>query len=170
MAADHRMRKVEAPLGGMEPQDFERMVDERLVRQIPIAKCVTGALIRDGKVLLVKRSPEMRFYPDVWDLFGGHVESGESSEDALLREAMEELQVEIESFHLLGTIHDPVEPAEIMVFAVTAWKGEPINAAPDEHTQIGWFPADGLPCSDGLDAYRELVVEAIAASSDGSRG
>ena len=144
------------------------MTDARSERQAPVARCVAGALIGDGKVLLVKRSPEMRFYPDVWDLFGGHVEGGESSEDALRREAMEELQVELESFHLLGTIHDPVEPAEIMVFAVTAWKGEPINAAPDEHTQIGWFPADGLPCSDGLDAYRELVVQAIAASSDGS--
>ena len=112
----------------------------------------------------------MRFYPDVWDLFGGHVEGEESAEDALRREAMEELRVEIESFHLLGTIHDPVEPAEIMVFAVTAWEGEPINAAPDEHTQIGWFPANGLPCSDGLDAYRELVVEAIAASPDSFLG
>ena len=154
----------------MEFRDIQRMTDAGRERQAPVAKCVTGALIRDGKVLLVKRSPHMRFYPDVWDLFGGHVEGGESSEDALLREAMEELQVEIESFHLLGTIHDPVEPAEIMVFAVTTWKGEPINAAPDEHTQIGWFPADGLPCSDGLDAYRELVVQAIAASSGGSRG
>ena len=146
------------------------MADARGAGRPHIARCAVGALIRDGKVLLVKRSPEMRFYPDVWDLFGGHVEGEESSEDALRREAMEELQIELETFHLLGTIHDPVEPAEIMVFAVTAWKGEPTNAAPDEHTQIGWFPADGLPCSDGLDAYRELVVEAIAASSDGSRG
>ena len=143
MAADHRMRKVEAPLGGMEPQDFERMVDERLVRQTPIALCAIGALIRDGKVLLVKRSPEMRFYADVWDLFGGHIEGEESAEDALRREAMEELQVELESFHLLGTFYDPIEPAEIMIFAVTAWKGEPINAAPDEHTQIGWFRLTG---------------------------
>ena len=60
----------------MEPRDFERMVDKRPEIQTPIARCVTGALIRDGKVLLVKRSPEMRFYPDVWDLFGGHVEGG----------------------------------------------------------------------------------------------
>ena len=154
----------------MEFRDIQRMTDARCERQAPVARCVTGALIRDGKVLLVKRSPEMRFYPDVWDLFGGHVEGEESAEDALRREAMEELRVELESFHLLGTIHDPVEPAEIMVFAVTAWKGEPINAAPDEHTQIGWFPADGLPSSDGLDAYRDLVVQAIAASSDDSFG
>ena len=122
--------------------------------------------MRDGKVLLVKRAPDMRFYPDVWDLFGGHVEGGESLEDALRREAMEELGIAIESFHPLGTYDDPVEPAEVSVFAVTAWKGEPVNAAPDEHTDIGWYSADELPASDGLDAYRGLVVQAIAASSD----
>ena len=135
--------------------------------QAPIARCVTGALVRDGKVLLVKRAPHMRFYPGVWDLFGGHIERDESPEDALRREAMEELGIEIESFHLLGTHQDPVEPAEVMVFAVTAWKGEPVNAAPDEHTDIGWYSADELPASDGLDGYRELVVRAIAASSGG---
>ena len=103
----------------------------------------------------------MRFYPDVWDLFGGHVERGEAPEDALRREAIEELGVEIESFHLLGTIYDPVEPAEVMVFVVPGWKGEPVNAAPDEHTEIGWFTVEELPVSDGLDAYRELVVQAM---------
>ena len=83
---------------------------------------------------------------------------------------MEELGIEIESFHLLGVIHDPVEPAEVMVFAVTMWKGEPVNAAPDEHTDIAWYSADELPASDGLDGYREMVVQAIAASSGGPIG
>ena len=122
--------------------------------------------MRDGKVLLVKRAPDMRFYPGVWDLFGGHIDGDESPQDALRREAMEELGIEIESCHPLGAIHDPVEPAEVMVFAATEWKGEPVNAAPDEHTDIGWYSADELPASDGLDAYRGLVVQAIAASPD----
>lgn len=135
--------------------------------QKSVARCAAGALIRDGKVLLVKRAPNMQSYPGVWDLFGGHIEGDESPEDALRREAMEELGVEIESFHPLGTIHDPVEPAEVMVFAVTAWNGEPVNAAPDEHTDIGWYSADELPASDGLDGYRQMVVRAIAASSGG---
>ncbi len=142
------------------------MVEEKA----PIARCVAGALVRDGKVLLVKRAPNMRFYPDVWDLFGGHIEGEESPEDALCREAVEELGIEIESCHQLGTFQDPVEPAEVMVFAVTAWKGEPVNAAPDEHTDIGWYSADELPASDGLDAYREMVVQAMAANSGGSTG
>ena len=58
-----------------------------------IARCVAGALVRDGKVLLVQRSPQVRHYPGVWDLMGGHVEGDESLEDALRREALEELQV-----------------------------------------------------------------------------
>ena len=97
---------------------------------------------------------------------GGHVEGEESAEDALRREASEELQVEIESFRLLDTVHDPVEPADIMVFAISAWKGEPINAAPDEHSRIGWFPVGELPGAAALDVYGELIVQATVMNSD----
>ncbi len=150
---------------GMSLRDVEPLANGCHQRHAPVARCVAGALISDGKVLLVKRSPQSRFYPDVWDLFGGHVNEGESSENALRREALEELHVEIESFRLLGTVHDPVEPAEIMVFAVLAWKGEPVNAAPDEHSQIGWFAVDALPDSAAPDTYREFLVRAVAVSS-----
>ncbi len=126
------------------------------------AQCVAGALVSSGKVLLVRRSPFRAYYPSVWDLFGGHVESGESLEDALRREAREELEVELDSCRLLGTVHDPVEHADIHLFVVTAWRGEPVNAAPQEHTEIGWFSAAELPLGPaGLDAYRDLVVEAV---------
>ena len=104
------------------------------------------------------------FYPDVWDLFGGHIEGDESEEDAIRREALEELQIEVESFRVLGTIHDPVESAEIIVFAISEWKGEPVNAAPDEHSEIRWFEAERLPCSIALEGYGELVAHTIAAS------
>ena len=121
-------------------------------------------MVRRGRVLLVRRSPQARHYPDVWDLFGGHVEAGESLEEALRREAHEELGVEIESFHPLGTVHDPVEPAEITVFAVVAWRGEPVNAAPEEHSAVGWFSPGELPDSSGLEDYRRLVMQALGQS------
>ena len=54
------------------------MVNELSKRHAPIARCVAGILIRDGKALLVKRSPQSRYYPGVWDLFGGHIEAGET--------------------------------------------------------------------------------------------
>ena len=66
----------------------------------------------------------------MWDLFGGHVEGDEALEDALRREAFEELEVKIESFHKTGTIYDPVEQAKISFFVVSGWVGEPTNAVP----------------------------------------
>lgn len=47
---------------------------------------VCGALVENGAVLLVHRSPTRRAYPDLWDLPGGHVEAGESELQALARE------------------------------------------------------------------------------------
>ncbi len=129
-----------------------------------VARCVAGAMVRGGRVLLVKRSPQARHYSDVWDVFGGHVEVGESLEEALRREAREELGVEIESFRPLGTVHDPVEPADITVFAVVGWRGEPVNAAPDEHSDIRWLSMGELPDSSGLEAYRRLVIRALEYS------
>ena len=136
-----------------------------------VARCVAGALIRAGKGLLVKRSPYARHHPNVWDLIGGHVQDSESLKDALRREALEEVEVEvdIESLRPLGTIHDPVEPAVISVFVVSRWRGKPVNAAPEEHTEIGWFSADELPHSDSSEGH-ELVVQALTQAMRESAG
>lgn len=136
---------------------------ERSEQRAPRARCVAAALIRDDKVLLVKRLPHRRVYPDLWDLPGGHIEGDESAEEALRRETYEELSIDVAEYRKLGTILDPVEPADITVFAITARHGDPTNAAPDEHSEIGWFKADALPESAALDCYRELVVEAMTA-------
>jgi 8-oxo-dGTP diphosphatase len=54
---------------------------------------VNAALVREGRVLLVHRSPSRHVYPDVWDLPGGHVETGETELAALAREMHEELGI-----------------------------------------------------------------------------
>ena len=135
-----------------------------MLRGDSTAVCVAGAVIRNDTVLLVHRLPSARFWPDVWDLFGGHVDEGESLEDALRREAREELGIEVHAIRWLGQICDPIEPAVIHVYAVLSWEGEPVNAAPDEHTEVRWFSTDELPelpVSEGMEAYRALVVMAL---------
>ena len=52
---------------------------------------VVGLIVRSGRILLGRRSAEREFYPDVWDMFGGHMEPGEGHEQTLVRELEEEL-------------------------------------------------------------------------------
>ena len=54
---------------------------------------LVGALIvRDGMLLLGRRSSAKAACPDTWDVIGGHVEAGETFEDALLREVGRRLE------------------------------------------------------------------------------
>src|ERR1700733_4531962 len=55
--------------------------------------CACAALHRNGKFLFGRRSPGKRFYPNGWDLLGGHVRVGETIEAALVREIEEEVGV-----------------------------------------------------------------------------
>ncbi|WP_232548702.1 NUDIX hydrolase [Propioniciclava soli] len=100
-----------------------------------VAFCV---LVRDDTALLVHRHPDRRWYPDVWDLPGGHLEEGEDPSDAARRELTEEVGVVATQLELLRVPVD-VPGTETHAFVARAWSGEPMNMAPHEHDQIGWF-------------------------------
>jgi 8-oxo-dGTP diphosphatase len=56
---------------------------------------VVAVILRQAdRLLLCHRAPTRRWYPDVWDFAGGHVEPEELPEEALRREVLEELGVE----------------------------------------------------------------------------
>jgi 8-oxo-dGTP diphosphatase len=112
--------------------------------QEQIAK-TAGALFisRDGKVLLGLRAPSKKVWPCHWDAIGGRVEQGESVEDALVREAQEEVGVTPTRFRLIATVRErqPEIYGDMLhhVYAVTRWQGgEPANVC-DEHTELKWF-------------------------------
>src|SRR5690349_17190259 len=85
---------------------------------------IVAALLRDGdRVLLCHRSPGRRWYPDVWDVPGGHVEEAERPGAALVRELREELGI---------TITEPPGPpmreirtatVDMQIWLVEVWTG-----------------------------------------------
>lgn len=129
---------------------------------------VTAALVREGRVLLVHRSPNRRAYPNVWDLPGGHIETGETELAALTREIHEELGVQIatgSAIHLCR-LHAGrgEESIRLSAWLVDQWEGTPTNTAPDEHDEIRWFQAEELP-----PLAHELLGPAVAESMRGAR-
>ena len=123
----------------------------------------TGLLVRDGRVLLGKRTSAVRF-AGMWDAFGGHLVPCEEPSQALVRELREELDIEVFGPRFLG-IYEDVDPTSKEVFRhylflVTRWSGE-VRIADEEHSEIRWFPpasVDGLDLAASLkEAIRRLL-------------
>src|SRR3954453_4333690 len=112
-------------------------------------RVVVGALISDGRVLLVHRRPDKRARPGLWDLPGGVIEAGEPELGALERELHEELGVQVSTgsaSHLARLTAGPAAaPALLSAWLVRQWEGTPANVAPEEHDDIAWFGLAELP-------------------------
>ncbi len=125
---------------------------------------VNALLLQGANILLARRSATRKAYPDVWSFPGGHVELGETLEEALTREAGEEIGIMPLAYFPLGTIADPNASATYHMFGVTSWKGEP-TILDDEHTELTWFDlAEAAILPDlALEAYRPLLRGLISA-------
>jgi ADP-ribose pyrophosphatase YjhB (NUDIX family) len=66
---------------------------------------VDAILQRDSKVLMVRRKKDP--FKGQLALPGGFVNEGETAEDAMKREAMEETSLEVEPIDILGVYSDP---------------------------------------------------------------
>ena len=75
-----------------------------------------GFFYKDGRILLVKPTGSK----DRYDIPGGKVKFGESKEQGLYRECMEEVGLKIKKAKLLGedTVRDKI------YFVITDWTGE----------------------------------------------
>jgi 8-oxo-dGTP diphosphatase len=122
---------------------------------------VGGLLVRDGRVLLCHRAPDRDWYPDVWDVPGGHVEDGESAAAALERELREELGVDAAIAGApMATLVDG--DLRLRLWRVDRWTGEPANRSPDEHDAVGWFDlADASRLALAHPAYVRLVADVL---------
>ena len=126
-------------------------------------RVVAGLLRRADRVLLCHRTADRQWYPDAWDLPGGHVEDGETPEQALVRELREELGVEV--VVPLGAPFARVREAglDLSVWVVEHWSGEPANLAPAEHDAVAWVdPARAAELRYADPRVLDLVRGALA--------
>ncbi len=99
----------------------------------------------------------------------GHVERGETAEDAARREAAEEVDVTDLGLEFLTsmqrTAHDlPIDERVDFFFAARSWSGEPRIVEPGKCADLRWFPLDALP--DPVVPHERLVLDALRSGAE----
>jgi 8-oxo-dGTP diphosphatase len=126
---------------------------------------VAGVLLNEGRVLLCHRSPSRVWYPDVWDLPGGHVEDSETAEDALVRELAEEIGVRVPKPTSPPLARIRSEWLDLAIYRVRTWDGEARNVDAEEHDELRWFrEADLRDLKLAHPRYLGLLSNLLAAS------
>jgi len=115
-------------------------------------------LIKDGRVLLSQRV-NTGHQDGNYSLVAGHLESGETAQQAIVREAFEEASLVIKEADLKVVLvqHTKTESEYFEIFLTTdSWQGEPQNKEPEKCGDLAWFKLDDLP-SNTIPYIREAL-------------
>jgi NAD+ diphosphatase len=128
-------------------------------RSYPPVSPAVMMLITDGQRLLLARKPE---WPDHrYSALAGFVEPGESLEDTVRREAMEEVGVKVGALRYFGSQPWPF-PHSLMVAFVGEYAGGEIKADGVEIAEARWFEPDELPRLPPSISISRKLIDATA--------
>ena len=126
-----------------------------------------GWVVHDGhgRVLMMKRGPKARDEHGAWEFGGGAVEFGESIDEAVRRELLEELGVKEADIEFLAfrDIHRKTPGGQPMhsislIHGVKVDPKAPKIGEPEAISEIGWFTKDTLPTPLHILANKTLDV------------
>ncbi len=124
-----------------------------------VSPCVIG-LIHDGDRVLLSHKPG---WGPMHSILAGFVEPGESLEECLAREVLEEVGVEIDDIQYFGSQPWPF-PHQLMVGFFARYKSGEIRIDTTELDAADWFHVDSLPQIPGrLSIARQLLDTWIAS-------
>ena len=123
---------------------------------ITLVDCSIGSGIRgipfnpsaadQAAIILTTRTAKLKNHAGQWAFPGGRIDSGESPEQAALRELEEEVGLFLHHDQILGRLDDYVTRSGFVITPIVAWGGRDIelNANPDEVDSIHRVPVSEL--------------------------
>jgi 8-oxo-dGTP diphosphatase len=116
-------------------------------------RVVAAVIARDGRYLITQRR-EAAVLPLLWEFPGGKVEADEKDADALRREVMHRLGVEVKVGSLISFVSHPYEryTVDLHLYECAITKGEPFEqnvrafiwATSEEFDRYDFTPADEI--------------------------
>ena len=120
-------------------------------------KVAVGVIVDDQQRILITQRPLHATHGGLWEFPGGKVEDNEASLDALKRELMEEVGLEVLSAEFLGEIshHYANGLVELMVYCVHAFQGH--GHAMENQMDLCWVKLECLHEFNFPEANQQII-------------
>ena len=106
-----------------------------------ISPCIITLVTRGDEVLLARN----KFFPENWySTLAGFIEAGETAEDALKREVMEEVNIVVKNIKYFGSQPWPF-PSQLMLGFTCEYDSGIIKVDEKEIAEAAWYKASELP-------------------------
>lgn len=111
----------------------------------------SNLILRDGNKVLLALRENTGWMDGRYHFVGGHIEGGETAEEALVRESQEEIGITPDTSYtkLAFTMHrlndKPESEYLALYFECTKWSGDLINNEPEKCAELKWFDLGHLP-------------------------
>jgi NAD+ diphosphatase len=139
-------------------------------RECPACGLIAYPRIAPAVMALVKREPDEillarshRFPPGMYSALAGFVEPGETLEQCLEREVLEEVGVRIANPRYFASQPWPF-PHSLMIAFVVDWAGGEIRVDPLEIETAQWFTIAGLPQLPQPISVARRLIDAVVGS------
>ena len=124
----------------------------------------------EGRMLLQHRTDDAPTFPRYWALFGGGIEPGETPDQAVRRECLEELAYKLTAPRLLAVNPLRYDGADYKIHAfVERYNGAPLTLG--EGQGMGWFnhhEMAGLLMNDHDRSFVRTLSEVLGTHEDKS--
>ena len=112
--------------------------------------------------ILLQRRQGTKLWPGFLALPAGHVDEGENAYDAIIREAKEELGIEILLENIIDTFvvnrrNKSLPPYYDVYFEVSSYKGNIKINEPEKCSELVWCNVDNLP-KDMIDYEKAAII------------
>ncbi len=130
-----------------------------------ISPAVICSVTRGNEILLARG---VRFTHPVYSVLAGFVEPGETLEETVSREIMEETGISVKNIKYFGNQPWPFSSSMMIAFTAEYESGD-IKIDDTEIIDAGWFTPDNLPMlPSSYSIARRLIMDFVEKTKDGS--